>query len=103
MPICPHCQRPFKGLKNHLSQGICRSVNNSITSQVFPPVASIPPNLPSVRERESSFLKNPSDDIHERSPIEKRLRYTETGVHTGSEIKFSLNLHDDLSVYMPIQ
>jgi len=101
MPICPHCHCRFKGLKNHLSQGICRSVNNSVTSQASPPVASISPNLPSVRERESSDFLNPSNDFHECSPTEKWLRHTETGVHTGSEIEFSFNLHDDLSEYMP--
>ncbi len=54
-----------------------------------------------MRERESSDFLNPSNDIYECSPTEKWLRHIETGVHTGSEIEVSFNLHDDLSVHTP--
>jgi len=99
MSTCPHCHRTFKGLKNHLSQGICRSFKKSATSRASPAVASIPPNIPSVRERESSDYCNPSSDIHEHSHVEKRIRHTETCVDIGNEIDIPLHFHDDLSVH----
>jgi len=101
MSTCPHCHRTFKGLKNHWSQGICRSFKKSVTSRASPAVASIPPNIPSVRERESSDYCNPSSDIHEHSHVEKWIRHTETCVDIGSEIDISLHFHDDLSVHTP--
>jgi len=101
MSKCPHCHRTFKGLKNHLSQGICRSFNKSVTTRASVPVASIPPNLPSVRERESSYYSNPSNVMHEDTHIEKRIRHTETCLDIGSEKDILCNSHDDLSLHCP--